>query len=315
MAKRQQEQFGAGFRTVGLADHFNWPPRSVRGEWWRELAARVRDYPRGEQRAWGIPFQMGDGRQKRVILSARGRPEVTVPVRGRADFLCVLHEWRQLPGEVNWPDPTEGLAVAEYEVAYADGGAHVQPVRGRFEVAMQESPGPPWLAVPFNMWHSVDPVNVPKATDWAYAQTGTTGTGGAPLVYALPNPRPDRPLKALTIRGLVKSPLIVAGLTLYRGASHPLRHLPRRSYRVHVPGQAPEVEEAEVDLGGVTRLERTRGPCGERWLNSDYAGLARADEPPRRPETLVEAFGAEDATVSVTLKGMILAQEVRRCKC
>jgi hypothetical protein len=208
-----------------------------------------------------------------------------------------------LPEDTDFTEPREGLVVAEYELAYADGSSEALPVRARFEVGMAESPGPPWLAQGFSMWHAVDPTETPEGWDWGRAQTGTTGSWGSPHVCAMANPHPDRPLRAVTIRGLLASPLIVAGLTLYSGSSHPLRHLPRRHYRVTVPRGTPEVESAELDLGGVTRLEKTKGAPGKQWLNSPSAGLSQADDPPGNPEIMVEAFGSEDATVSVRVGG------------
>ena len=296
--KGGKREFGATCKTVSLAKCFNWPRGRIAGPWWRELAGHVRGYPQGRQTAWGIPFQMGRGR---AILVAQRTDDVAIPLTGRADFLCLLHEWRQLPQEISREDPTEGLVVGEYELAYADGTAHVQPVRARFEVAMAESPGPPWLALPLHMCHAIDPVDYPEAVGWGYAQTGTTGTHGSPLVYAMPNPQADKPLRSLTVRGLRKSPLLVAALTLYRGASHPLRHLPRRTYRVRAPGGPVEVEAADVDLGGVARVKKTSGPRGAKWLSSPYAGLSGAQEPAGRGEGLIEAFGSEDATLSVKL--------------
>jgi len=295
----RKRKFGATFRMVNLAKHFNWPGGRITGRWWKELAEHVRRYPQGPQRAWGIPFRMGG--RRRVILAAEGRGEIVVGLAGQADFLCLVHEWRQLPETVRREDPAEGLVVGEYELAYRDGTRHAQPVRARFEVRMEESPGPPWLALPFHMWEAVDPTAYPEDFDWGRAQTGTRGTHGAPLVYAMPNPHPEKPIRSLTFRGLLPSPLLVAGLTLYRGASHPLRHLPRRSYRVQVPGRAVRVQQAEVDLGGVARIEKTAGPRGRKWLSSAYAGLVRAEEPAAGPEDVVEAFGAEDATLSVKL--------------
>ena len=299
----RKKAFGAKARTVDLSRYFNWPGRSVRNETLKPLAERVAKYPEGKQAPWGIPFLMGTGGRGRVILVSKGRPQVKVNLRGLADFLCILHEWFQLPEDTNRKDPTEGLAVAEYELVYADGMEAVLPVRGRFEVRMAESPGPPWLAVPFSMWEAVDPVDHPQDMNWARAQTGTRGTHGSPMVHAMPNPHPDKELRSLTVRGLMQSPLVVAGLTLYQGASHPLRHLPRRSYRVKVPGGPAEIEEAELDLGGVARIEKTKGPLGKKWLASPYVGLARAEEPASGSEALIEAFGSEDATMSVKLGG------------
>jgi len=288
---------------VDLAAYFNWPPGLQEEEWWQNLADRVAAYPEGRVASWGIPFQTGANGGPRVILVRRGSPEVTLELGGKAHFLCLLHEWVQLPETLHWEDPTEGLAVAEYELTYADGSTHVQPVRSRFEVGMIESPGPPWLALPFQMWAAVDPVHSPPGMDWGRAQTGVEGTGGFPLIYALPNPQPDREIRSLTIRGLVESPLLVAGLTLYEGASHPLRHLPRRAYAIDAETGAVKVEAANVDLGGVARLERTTGPRGEEWLQSPYVGLVQAVEPAPAAEDVIEAFGSEDATLSVQLQG------------
>jgi hypothetical protein len=288
---------------VDLADAFNYPRGARKGEFWAKLKQEVLEFPQGEQESWGIPFRMGEGNRDRVLMVARRRPEARIRLRGQADYLCFLHEWRQLPEDVNGSDPTEGLVVGEYELAYADGSSVILPVRARFEVGMAESPGPPWLAQGFSMWHAVDPVDVPEGWDWAGAQTGTTGAWGSPHVCAMANPHPERPLRSLTVRGLLASPLLVAGLTLYTGSSHPLRHLPRRHYRVALAKGTPEVETAEIDLGGVTRLEQTKGAPGKRWLNSRSVGLSQVDESAGTPETLVEAFGADDATVSLRLSG------------
>jgi len=226
---KRKRRFGAKCKPVSLARQFNWPRRVKRDEWWRKLRDRVRDYPEGKQTPWGVPFLMGAGRGPRVILVADG-DEVTVPVNGRADFVCLLHEWVQLPGAANQEDPTEGLVVAEYELSYAGGSTAVVPVRGRFEVAMNESPGPPWLALPFGKPERVDASNPPPGFNWARAQTGVDRTGpGRPLVYALPNPHPSKRIRSLTIRACRPSPLIVAGVTLYRGGSHTMRHWQRRT--------------------------------------------------------------------------------------
>ena len=305
MAKRgaaRRRQFGASFKPVSLTGRLNWPGRSVRGEWWQKLAEAVRGYPEGAQTPWGIPFEMAGGTRDRAVLVRKGE-EATVPLRGKANYVCLLHEWRQLPEQVHYENPTEGLVVAEYELTYSDGSSHVQPMRARFEVCMVESPGPAWLALPFHMWQGIDPVKHPAEVAWGRAQPGLQNTYGVPLVYAMPNPRPDANLRSLTIRGLLASPLLVAGLTLCRSSSHPLRHLPRRSYRVAVPGGPAAVESAQVDLGGVARIEKTRGPRGGKWLSGPQAGLHHGADPDAGAESLVEAFGAEDATLSVKLAG------------
>ena len=55
--------------------------------------------------------------------------------------------------------------------------------------------------------------------------------------------------------------------------------MPRRTYRIK-HGQGPtRVSEAAVDQGLVNRIERTDGPRGKRWLESDYVGAVHAKEP------------------------------------
>ena len=298
--KEPERTYGAKFTKINLSEHANWPPTRLRGAWWRQLAARLKDYPQGPQAPWGIPFVMPAGR---AVLAAADRAPAAIPIRGRADYLCLLHEWAQQPEDVHHDRPQEGLPVAEYELAYADGASHVQPVRARYEVTMIESPGPPWVAMPYLMPSVLEILDGAGGQFWGWSQTGTDGSFGVPLVYALPNPRPGAALRSLTVRGLLGSPLLVTGLTLYTGKSHPLRHLPRRHYRVVSSGGAPEVRKAELDLGRVVRTERTAGPRGKKWLASPHAGLAGSADPVAGAEDLIEAAGAEDATLSVQLAG------------
>ena len=306
MAKSRKKRCGAKTHTINLSAYFNWPRRVPSETFWQELAAEARGYPQGEQRPWGIPFRMAGVSGPRVILAAKGKREVTIPLKGKATFACLLHAWRQMPETIRQEDPTEGLVVGEYELRYRNGERRVQPVRARFEVAMAESPGPPWVAVGFNMPESVDPTKPPGENRWGRFQMGIKPSPSwrdpLPLLYAMENPHPDRPLAALVIRGLQESPLLVAGLTLYQGSGHPLRHLPRRMYRLKTPGKPARVTDAEVDLGTVTRIEHTSGPRGKRWLESPYAGI-KAEEPERAGEDLIEIVGADDATLSVEAEG------------
>ena len=73
MAKGKTTRFGAKFRAVDLGTYFNWPPRSLKDNWWNSLAKRIRGYPEGNEQSWGIPFRMGTGVRRRVILVAEGR--------------------------------------------------------------------------------------------------------------------------------------------------------------------------------------------------------------------------------------------------
>lgn len=303
--KAIKKVFGAKTRTVDLSKHFNWPCRAPKDEWWQNLAKLTCNCPTGKQYSWGIPFELAQATGPRVIRISQGMPEVTIRLNFFARFVCFLHTWAQIPRTVRMKDPTEGLVVAEYKLNYADGSRHVQPVRGRFEVAMDESPGPPWLVLPFDMPTTADPIRPPDGTPWGLTQCGRSSGGfhqSIFMIYAMPNPHPEKKVLSLTIRGLQESPMLIGGLTMYQGASHPLRHLPRRTYRVSIAGKSLKLKKTEVDFGVVARIEKTSRPRDRAWLNSQYVGTM-AQEPARNAEDLMEVVAAEDATLSVTLEG------------
>jgi hypothetical protein len=307
------QRFGARMRTVDLSPFRNWPGSAVPKEkFWRDLAERARGYPAGRQAPWGVRFNMARSSGPRVILLSARRRTVTIPLSGSATHLCFLHAWHQLPGEVRWTDPTEGLVVAEYIIRYADGTEAVLPVRSRFEVMMTESPGPPWRAVGFTMPQAEDPAAPPDNVVWGPKQTGVAWQGPrgpAPLLCVLANPQPRKKLRAIVLRGLCNSPLLVSGLTLYEGADNPLRHLPRRTYRVKL-AKPDKVTQAKVDLGVVTQIERTTGLRGARWLSGSPVPISSPPfawgrgmlSPDERAEDVIEIVAANDATVTVGLE-------------
>lgn len=306
-------------KPVSLESLFNWPKQVPDDEWWRNIATRVRAFPEGKQVSWGIPFRLGKGKNKRVIMLGRDTQDVTVSLPAdngsSISYLCLLHAWfEKVPDDKTLP-PQEGLPVAEYVITYDDESAHVQTVRARFEVPMASSPGPPWLAVQFDAWTAIDPTKPIADMGWGVAQFGFgeehVRQQPAIVLYALPNPHPERKPASLTIRGLVDAPFVVAGLTAYFGEQHPLRYLPRRHYRVTFDDMPRNVTRAELDLGEITRIERTTGPRNEEWLGAPHAGVSGAREPDTGAEDLIEAAGAPDATMSLRLEGKKKAYSFR----
>lgn len=293
--------YGAKTACIDISAHFSFPGRSVTGDWWKQVAERVRRYPSGDVTSWGIPFKMAQEAGPRAVVVSSDRSEIRIALNASADYVCVLHEWFQIPEEIHSQQPAEGVVASEYALEYSDGSHHVQPVRGRFELNMAESPGPPWLALPFKMHQAVDPAKPPADYGWGGAQYGVWSASGHPLIYAMPNPHPTKKIEALTLRGLMKSPVMVVGLTLYKGPGHPLAHLPRRTYRVSADGAPTKIASAEVDLGEIARIEHTQAPRDRAWMKSPFAGLQSKE--PDRGEDLIEAVGAQDATISVTLDG------------
>jgi len=286
-------------KPISISRLLNFPGRAPRGDFWRELAKWVRTFPTGRQRPWGILFQMAAAKARARVILLRAEDEAIVPVGQRADYICLLHTFRK--ADTDHTQYMEAAAVGEYELRYAGGSSHTHAVRARLDVPIPESPGPAQMAMPFHMPTTTDPEAVPTS-QWGRLQTGTAGRGGDPLVYALRNPHPGRTIKEFVIRGLVESPLIVAGVTCYRGTDHPLRHLARRMYRVRKPGRNPaEIEKVEVNLGAVARTDRTIGPRGNAWLRSPYTGVTDTAEPESGGEDILSVYGARDATVAVKL--------------
>ena len=297
--------YGAKTKPIDISRHLNWPRQVPKEEWWQKTSDGVRNYPKGQQVSWGIPFKMSDGTGPQVIMIGKGKKDVTIDVNGTADYICILHEYVEMAKDVQ-SLPREGLVVAEYELVYSDGGRHIQPIRGRFEIEMKESPGPAWLALPFNKWEAMDPVQAPeKATRdwWGKAQTGLADGNGVPLCYAMPNPHPEKKIASVTMRGFMESPVFVAGITLYSGSSHPLRHLPRRTYRVKTNSGKSLIDKAEIDLGIIARVEHTAGPRDKKWIDAPETGPSIVKETKNEGEDVLQITGAPDATVSVTMKG------------
>jgi hypothetical protein len=291
------------FRTVNLARHFNATGKPRGKEWAAAAKERWRDLPRGEQQFWGIPFRLGpkDLSKNGLVVIAQPAKPATIPLRGTATHLCVLHFCDIAKG----PEAV-GDHLADYVLRYADGSEHTQPVRLRFEV----NPfGVPWGshtygAVEAHMPKVAAQDTIPAANAWGWYQTGLSGEGGfAVWLYALQNPRPTEELAALTLRSTGSGPVAVLGLTLYEGPGHPLRHVPRRIYQLILPA-AQKVKSSELsatlDMGWVTRAYAVPAKLDDEWLDAPDRGLGvpRAPEKPAR-EFLVHATGAEGATLSV----------------
>jgi len=126
-----------------------------------------------------------------------------------------------------------------------------------FEVTMQESRGRRGSRCPsLCRQPQIQPTDIEM--HWGRAQFGLympeRPQGVKPLAYAMPNRIPANELKPV-IRGLYESPLLVAAITLYRGSAHPFRHLPRRTYRVQVPGRQSGEESRVTRQARIERLQ------------------------------------------------------------
>ncbi|MBN1343969.1 MAG: CehA/McbA family metallohydrolase [Phycisphaerae bacterium] len=282
----------------------NRPPRGNKRKPWSPLVEdALKDLPRGRGRFWGIPFKLGaeSPRAKAMTLLPAGREdEIRIPLGKRARYLCFAHacDSPKIPTSEHL-----GQTLAEYVIEYADGQTHAQPIRARFEI---NGLGVPWGGDAFAAVRAAMPRRLEdtKLQEWGQAQCGIHFDGPAyPWIYAMKNPRPDETIAAVILRSTGMLTVGVLGLTLYSGTAHPLRHLPRRDYRLVLPSGEkvlPEALDVSIDLGSVIQLYALPGINEAKWLAAVDAGLG--GKPPEAKPTnqfFVEAEGAPDATLSV----------------
>jgi len=298
----------AKFSTVNLSKHFNsaaeLAPRLGRArQGSRRPAAAPPTLPRGKGSFWGIPFVLASETAKKglVLLGDEVR-EVEVKLSGKGTHLCLLHSG-DMPSKRR-TRPALGEKLAEYVLRYKDGKEHVQPVRARFEVPVGgvASVGPAFASVQMGM---PTPVKRGDVIGWGGLQTGVMKErGGFPAsVYAMENPRPESALASVVLRSVSKTPIAVLGMTLYEGPGHPLRHLPRRFYKLTLPASEKTLASeltAEMDMGSITALEVAVPVSEKEWVKDELRGLGSGEreEKPAR-EFLVEATGSEGATLTV----------------
>lgn len=290
------------FTPVPLSKTFNRKARKRADALARVIAERMEKYPLGRVTSWGIPFELGESAHRaRLIVLDRDAAPVRIPVQGAATHVCFLHEWVETEAEIRRDCPEEGRTIGRYRFVYADGQEEVIPLRARFEVSLQEEGrGDAWLALPWKMYAPFDGRSAGPYT-WGYNQPGVQSPAGTLLCYAAPNPRPNIPLRAIMIEATTAAPLVVAGITLYRGTDHPLRHLPRRYYRLRDRGRKPRVKALSIDQGVVGIVNDNATPRDKAWRKSPHLGI-NGPEPARADEHLLQLVGARDATVTVELE-------------
>lgn len=314
------------FTPLDLSDHFTASPAEFGA---RERAKSLGEQsakdglirmPAGKQVLRGIPFLLGpQGTEKRswVVLSARQQSWVTrtveLPVNDKADFLCLAQfcDWDENETPPPGVDVEEkvGQHLADVALVYADGQETVLPIRRRFEV---NSPSTVWGHLSYaSLAHLADrPLHLAdslgKGTGWGDLQTvveDNNYTTPVLWVCALANPQPARTIKAVRMLAAGEDPLVVCGVTLFRGRQNPLRLNRLTLYRITLPdpvGEDPERWKVSVDLGVVARTYTLDDFSAAAWLASPEAGLgARAKPHPAVRYLYAEVTAASDATLSL----------------
>ena len=206
----------------------------------------------GSQAFRGVPFDLGTVGGPNVVLVADS--PVTVAAGSRsARYLVFLHQVEDRPSSYLTGFADAGVDgnelgdhVADYVLRYADGSAHVHPIRRRFAIQQARIGwgASPFAAVPMH----ADRAFASAAEDQAAGRFSTVGYGrgetrhgsgrdsGQDLawLYALPNPHPDRPIDAVELRPGAER-CAVYGIAATDLTEHPLRPGMRRKLLLDLP--------------------------------------------------------------------------------
>ena len=264
------------FTPLPLATAFNADRRTLDGG----LAIRGESVPDwsgttafGPRVYRGIPFELGEPGGANVVLLAPGSGDVRIDLKPvRATYLVVLHAVEDsestaprgmeplplVPGAGHDRGNALGLQVAEYILVYADGTEAATPILRRFAIQQRHIT---WGASPFAAVPAAAPWVTTTATEdavlgraaqalWGDSQerhnSGRDAVGENLWLYALPNPEPDKPIRALFLRpGTERA--VVYGISATTLTDHPLRTTARRKLRLELPAGAALDTIGELD--------------------------------------------------------------------
>lgn len=267
----------------------------------------------GEQSFWGLPFELGaaNAAESWIRLSEDG---VTVPVGSSGITHFVLaHFCDAEPGVSSQAGMTgmvahPGEQLAAYTLRYADGSEQTQPIRRRFEINSTVAWGQ--LAFAARPQDGTQPADLngpyPRGA-WGYYQTGLVMQRASRTsnywIYALPNLHPDRVVKSLHLAATGGVNVVIAGITLYTGTHHPLRHNQLESFRIVLPPEmreaTPEDTPVSVDLGTLARKYAVPAFDPDNWLADEAPGLGEAESNDATQSLIVDVTASPDATLDV----------------
>ncbi len=316
------------FSTLDLSAYFNAtrdnepPGPGLPSPWHPDIAEDIQSLPAGSQAFWGIPFELGsaDGTPCWLLLSGGQKP-LTVPLSGTACYVVITHFCNASP-DAERPDVEVGLItrpgehLADYVLCYEDGLEHRQPIRRRFEV---NEPTSSWgqvafAARPHQQHIPVDFRGPAERNMWGQLQTGVFqgayATRGRYWIYALENPHPEKNLQGLRVEPTGADRLTIAGLTLYHGQEHPLRHRRLETLQVVLEEAVdPEQVEAAIDLGIIARKYAVPAHSPEEWLDAEVVGWGEEAEGAKAThEILLDVTASPDATLEVAGHSVSMAE-------
>ena len=287
----------------------------------------IRPLP-GRQNLHGMPFLLGPGgllNKSWVALSMKPAPwatrSVSIPVAQQARFACLMSfcDWDGNETPPVLQDVTErvGQLLGEAVFVFEDGSEKAVPIRRRFEV---NSPAIFWGHSAFAAEPHLkdaprkltDPLQ--NGLDWGQLQTAADDNaepaspdGRPPALFwisALENPEPEKKLKALRLEAKSEDPLLVCGVTLFKGKVNPLRYERLNLYRFTLPEATAEEKnrwKVKVDMGVVARQYVLPEFAANDWLAAPGKGLGERNKPIKGELFLyAEVTASSEATITLS---------------
>ena len=316
------------FTSIDLSSAYT--HRRTDGSPWDEgTATAVAGLPGGENTFWGVPFSGKDAGELSIVVVGAGGAitpvEIAIDAPGDdgAPFVVFQHVCDAAAldesGRLRDPYPLQagrppvalnpGEVLAEYALLYADGSEHSAAVRRQFEINNPRNRSQSTYAAkdhfepvaldfrgpsPRNLWGRMQlNVNVGPLE-------ALTSGEGAWLLYALPNPHPERQLTGIRVTPTGRASVGIGAITLFHGKHHPLRHSKLESVAVELPAGEdidPTALKVEIDLGTVARSYAVPAFDPDAWLADDRKGWG--DEAGGDASLVLDVAANPDATLSI----------------
>ncbi len=317
------------FTPVDLTSSYN--HRRTDGSPWDEgSASAVAGLPGGDNTFWGIPFSGGEAADPSIIVAGDNGSTEAIDISidspdlpGDAHYVVFQHvcDGRSLDeaGQVREPYPLQagrppvalnpGELLAEYTLVYADGSEHSVPVRRQFEINSPRTRGQSTYAAKDHLEPVVLDFRGPSPRNlWGRMQLNVnvgsldsiTNGEGTWLLFALPNPHPDRQISGIRVTPTGRASIGIGAITLFHGTNHPLRHSKLESVAVELPDgerSDPASVEVDIDLGTVARSYAVPVFDPDTWLADDRKGWG--DEAGGESSLVLDIAANPDATLSI----------------
>jgi hypothetical protein len=254
----------------------------------------------------GMPFRFGSASGENVVLL--DRKPISIALDGAlATYVLFVHAVEDA-GETGPPRKGAveaagyglGAVVSEYELVFEDGSQHASPIARRFAI-QQARYG--WGSAPFACVPAAEDVVRPapeesllldapsdrvdllptRVRHAVYSADDMTASGML-WIYALFNPFPDMPLRAVVCRPRSERSAVYA-VTTTTVAHHPLRPGVRRKLRLRLPesidlNAVSEVDHDKIaiDLGVVISARAVLDYDEARWLSEEAVVEPRRSE-------------------------------------